>query len=170
VLRQDSNAGALSSQQVRPRGGGQTEECDGTTRVEAESCQTHQSTAKTQKHRQSKVLIKKEVTMGAIEEYLYCDEHDIYFNQKLQDEADEKNKKLEEEGSLIRIDACPMCKQKIILMVASLRAPSERSQREELMDEPHFRHAGGKQKQYIWMERTPPATPAKTKARKNNPG
>jgi len=43
--RREANAGAMPSQQARPRGGAQAEECDGTTRAAGDSRQPERSEA-----------------------------------------------------------------------------------------------------------------------------
>lgn len=67
--------------------------------------------------------------------YIYCQKHDIFFNPRLKKEADEENEKLKSSGLYERIDACPMCKQEIILTVLKIHASEndKLSQRKTLM-------------------------------------
>lgn len=55
--------------------------------------------------------------------YVHCAKHDIFFNKRLKEEADEENKKLKRGGLLERVDACPMCKQEFALTLLKIHAP-----------------------------------------------
>lgn len=103
-------------------------------------------------------------------DYAYCKEHDIFFNQQFVQKAEKENEDLKKAGLFARAEACPICKQNIVLMVLSMGASREPSQRERMMEEPRIKRGRGEQKQYIWLNKTPPETPAKIRTKKNARG
>jgi len=58
-----------------------------------------------------------------LENYVHYPEHDIFFNRRLREKADEKNKKLKESGLPERVRACPMCKQELTLALRKIHSP-----------------------------------------------
>jgi len=59
--------------------------------------------------------------------YIYCAKHDILFNPRLKEEADEENEKLKAAGLLERVETCPMCKQEFELTILRLHSPRHQS-------------------------------------------
>jgi hypothetical protein len=89
-----------------------------------------------------------------IKDYIYCEDHDIFFNKKLKEEADKKREECKGESYLRPfIIECPMCTQDAIMGVMSF-GRTRTSQRERLMSGRRFTGRKSRGKDLIQIKRT----------------
>jgi hypothetical protein len=63
--------------------------------------------------------------------FIYCADHNIFYRKELEDEAEEKRKRLREKGHYglaLLVRACPSCKADVVMPLLSL-GQSRRSER-----------------------------------------
>lgn len=92
-----------------------------------------------------------------IADYIYCDEHDIFYNKQLKEDAErqwQEQKQKEEVHFGPMIDDCPMCAQATVMKMMSFGAPRGRSQREGMMSVRRLTSGSKKPKKIIELRKT----------------
>ncbi|MFH1822299.1 MAG: hypothetical protein ABH830_01210 [Patescibacteria group bacterium] len=62
-----------------------------------------------------------------VEGYIYCSEHDIFYNEKLKEEAEEERERLAKgeftKFAALNVEACPLCARKFADSIRAIHQP-----------------------------------------------